>query len=441
MEKLNALAAERKFKDAKELMLEYNSADIAAFLEEAENDMVILFRLLPRDVAAEVFAYMDSEHCEKLIESISDNELSDVINSLYKDDAVDLVEDMPANVVVRILAKASPETRKQINEILNYPEDSAGSILTTEFVSLDKNLTVSEAFAKIRREGIKKETIYTCYVTQGRRLIGTVAIKDMLFADANDCIEDLMLTNFVCVKTGDDKEMVANLFDKYDLPAIPVVDNEERIVGIVTFEDAIDVIREEASEDFTKMAAITPSDDTYFKTPFWIHAKNRLPWLLLLMFSSTITGLILSRYESAFSAVPILVTFIPMLMDTGGNCGSQSSTMIIRGLALEEIRFRDIFHVILKEFSIAMIVSPILAICNGIRIYLMYHDLTIALIIVFSLIFTVTFAKFIGAVLPMLAKRCGLDPALMASPFITTIVDMSSMAIYFALATAMIPTL
>ena len=441
MEKLNALAAERKFKDAKELMLEYNSADIAAFLEEAGDSMVILFRLLPRDVAAEVFAYMDSEHCEKLIESISDNELSDVINSLYKDDAVDLVEDMPANVVVRILAKASPETRKQINEILKYPEDSAGSILTTEFVSLDKNLTVKEAFNKIRREGIKKETVYTCYVTQGRKLIGTVAIKDMLFADENECIEDLMLTNFVCVKTGDDKEMVANLFDKYDLPAIPVVDNDDRIVGIVTFDDAIDVIREEASEDFTKMAAMTPSDDTYFKTPFWVHAKNRLPWLLLLMFSSTFTGLILAKYEAAFSAVPILVTFIPMLMDTGGNCGSQSSTMIIRGLALDEIKFRDIFKVMLKEFSIAMIVSPILAVCNGIRIYLMYHDLTIALIIVFSLKFRLKLANVRGAVLPMLAKKCGLDPALMASPFITTIVDMSSMAIYFALATAMIPTL
>lgn len=442
MEQLLKLIDEKEYKLLKEAMPEYNTADIALFLEELDKaNLPIVFRLLPRDLAAEAFAYMSSDKCEELIEALSDKELSLIINSLSKDDAADLVEELPANVVVRLLDKASTETRKQINELLNYPENSAGSIMTTEFVSLARNLTVKGAFEKIKREGINKETVYTCYVTEGRRLVGTVTVKDMLFSDTDTLIEDLMLTNDVSIKTTDDKEEVGKLFDKYDLLAIPVVDNEDRIVGIVTFDDAIDVIREEASEDFSKMAAMTPSEDTYFRTPFWKHAKNRILWLFILMLSSTVTGMIIANYQDSFSTVPILVSFIPMLMDTGGNCGAQSSTMIIRGIALDEIRFKDIFKAIFKEFSISLCISPVLAILNGIRIYIMYGDAIISTVVALSLVCTIIIAKLIGAVLPLCAKRIGLDPAIMASPLITTLVDMCSIAVYFSLATNMIPAL
>ena len=447
MEKIYDLIKKRMPKQARELLAGQNPADIAAFFEhlvednenetEGINDITVMFRLLSKDMAAEVFAYLEQEICETLISKLTDDELSEVINNMFKDDAVDLVEEMPANVAVRILGRASKETREQINKLLGYPENSAGSILTTEFVSFSKEITVSGALEKIRREGVNKETVYTCYVTEdkSRKLVGIVTVRDLILADSSTQVKELMNTGVIFAKTGDDKEEVAKLFDKYDLIAIPVTDSEDRIVGIVTFDDAIDVIREAADEDISKMAAVVPSENTYLKTSAFSHAKNRIVWLIVLMLTSTFTGAVISSYQESFSALPLLVSFIPMLMNTGGNCGSQSSSLIIRGLAVDEIRFRDVFKVIFKEFSVAMIVSPILAIVNGVRIYFTYGDLAIAVIVSLSLVFTVLLAKLIGAILPMIAKKVGLDPALMASPLITTIVDMCSVAVYFSLAT------
>lgn len=348
-----------------------------------------------------------------------------------------LLEELPANLVNRILDTVSPSDRTLINQLLNYPEDSAGSIMTTEYVDIRQSMTVAQSMAHIKETGIHKETIYTCYVTDKRKLIGIVSAKDLMTTDDGILISELMETEIISVRTYTDKEEVAQLFRKYDLLALPVLDKDGLMVGIVTFDDAMDVMVEEATEDITKMAAINPSEKTYFNTSTFAHAKNRIPWLLILMLTSIITGTIITKYEDAFAAIPLLVSFIPMLMDTGGNCGSQSSTLVIRGLALSEIHFKDIFKVIFKEFRISIIVGAVLALTNGVRILIQYHNPNLALVIALSLIATVIISKLIGCILPLVASKVHLDPAIMASPLITTLVDTFSILIYFNIASLM----
>lgn len=439
LESIEQLVHERQFGKIREVLTSNEPADIALFLGEVNSQLLpILFRILPKELAAETFVEMDSDEQELLINAFSEQELKEVVDELFVDDAVDIIEEMPANVVKRILRNTDPETRNSINEILRYPKDSAGSIMTTEYVTLRPDMTVSESFDKIRRTGVDKETIYTCYVTNSnRKLLGLVSVRDLLLSPYNTPINSIMEQNIISVETLDDKENVANMFDKYDFISLPVVDKEYRLVGIVTFDDAIDVIQEEATEDIQKMGAILPSDDSYFKTPVWRHAKNRILWLLFLMLSATVTGAIIQNYEEAFTAVPILVAFIPMLMDTGGNCGAQSSTMIIRCLALGEIASRDMFKVIVKELCIALLVGVILALVNGIRVFIMYqgeNPMYLSVVTGMSLMGTVVIAKMLGGILPILAKMCKLDPALMASPLITTIVDTCSVMIFFNIA-------
>lgn len=439
LESIEQLVHERQFGKIREVLTSNEPADIALFLGEVNSQLLpILFRILPKELAAETFVEMDSDEQELLINAFSERELKDVVDELFVDDAVDIIEEMPANVVKRILRHTDPETRNSINEILRYPKDSAGSIMTTEYVTLRPDMTVSESFDKIRRTGVDKETIYICYVTNSnRQLLGLVSVRDLLLSPYNTPINVIMEQNIISVETLDDRENVANMFDKYDFISLPVVDKEYRLVGIVTFDDAIDVIQEENTEDIQKMSAILPSEDNYFKTPVWKHAKNRIMWLLFLMLSATVTGAIIQKYEAAFTAIPILVSFIPMITGTGGNCGSQSSTMIIRGLALDEITPHDMPKVIIKEFLIALFVGIILAIVNGIRIFIMYqgaNPLFLSLVTGLSLIGTAIIAKMLGGVLPILAKMCKLDPALMASPLITTIVDTCSVMIFFNIA-------
>ena len=436
---VNELLDSREFGRIRVLFTAMEPADIAELLGEIdEQRLPILFRILPKELAAETFVEIDSDEQELLINAFSERELHDVVEELFVDDAVDIIEEMPANVVKRILRHTDSEMRNSINEILRYPKDSAGSIMTTEYVSLKKDMTVSEAFDRIRRTGVDKETIYTCYVTDtDRKLIGLVTVKELLLSPYNTVINTIMEKNIISVETLDDKEEVANMFDKYDFMSLPVVDKENRLVGIVTFDDAIDVIQEENTEDIQKMGALQPIEETYLKTPVWRHAKNRIVWLLLLMLSATITGSIIENYEAAFTALPILVAFIPMLMDTGGNCGAQSSTMIIRGLALDEITPKDIMKIMFKEIRIAVVVGLILAAVNTLRIYIMYSGqdpLFLSAVTGLSLIATVVIAKMLGGVLPILAKLCKLDPALMASPLITTIVDTCSVIIFFNIA-------
>ena len=435
-EKVIELLEEKKYTSLQEYIDKLNSQDISGLFDDLTNeDMAILFRLLSKDEAAETFSYMDTDIQEKLINLLTDKELKLVIDELFMDDTVDLIEEMPSNVVKRILKTVSKEDRKTINELLKYPDDSAGSIMTTEFIDLKVNMTVEDAFEKIRKIGIDKETIYTCYVLDTRRKIkGLVTVKDLLLSDKNIQIKDIMETNVITVFTLDDQEEVAKKFDKYDFMALPVVDKEERLVGIITVDDAIDVIQEENTEDFEIMAAMTPTEDTYFKTSVFKHAKNRILWLLILMLSSTITGLIITHYENAFAAIPVLVSFIPMIMGTGGNCGSQSSTLIIRGMAVDEIKLKDFFRAIWKEFRVALLVGIALAICNGVRIVLQYKDIRLAIVLGSTLVGTVLLAKLLGCILPMLAKKLKLDPAIMAAPLITTIVDTCSILIYFAIA-------
>ena len=436
VEEIKTLFSERRYTELKKHLNEMNEADIAALFEGMEEEHIpILFRLLAKEEAAEVFARMEHEHQMVLINALTDKELGIVIDDLFLDDTVDLIEEMPANVVARILRNTDAKTRSQINELLKYPDDSAGSIMTVEYINIKPNMTIKEAIARIREKAPDSETIYTCYVTDSRTLIGVCTIKDLLLAKDDQYISDIMETNVITVNTLDDKEDVAKMFNKYDFLALPVVDKENRLVGIVTVDDAIDVLQDENTEDITKMAAIYDASDTYFKTSIFKHAKNRIVWLLVLMLSSTITGIIITKYESAFAAVPLLVSFIPMLMDTGGNCGSQASTLIIRGIALDEIVFKDIFKVIFKEFGVSIIVGIILSIVNGLRIYVFYHDLSIAIVVAGSLICTIMLAKFIGGVLPLIAKKLRLDPALMAAPLITTVVDTCSILVYFRIAT------
>lgn len=430
------LLQQRQYKAVRSILDVMNEVDIASLLSELDDkELALAFRLIPKDKAAEVFANMDSSMQTYLVEMFSEKELKELLDDLYMDDTVDMLEELPANLVNRILDAVSTSDRALINQLLNYPEDSAGSIMTTEYVDIRKNMTVAQAMAHIKETGIHKETIYTCYVTERRRLIGIVSAKDLMTTDDDVLIRDLMETEIISVKTHTDKEEVAKLFTKYDFLAIPVLDADELMVGIVTFDDAMDVMVEEATEDITKMAAINPSEKTYFETSVFAHAKNRIPWLLILMFTSIITGTIITRYENAFAAIPLLVSFIPMLMDTGGNCGSQSSTLIIRGIALSQIRFRDIFRVVFKEFRISLIVGAVLAVTNGIRVMIQYQNMELALVIALSLIGTVIIAKLIGCMLPLLASRVNLDPAIMASPLITTLVDIFSILIYFNIAT------
>ena len=424
------------FKAVHSILDVMNVVDIALLLEELnEKELTIAFRLIPKDKAADVFSNMSNTMQTNLVEMFTEKELKEILDDLYMDDTVDLLEELPANLVTRILNAVDSSKRNSINLLLNYPEDSAGSIMTTEYVSLHQSMTVKEAMTHIKQVGIHKETIYTCYVLERRKLIGIVSAKDLMTMNDDTVISEIMETEIISATTHTDQEEVAQLFSKYGLLAIPILDTGGLMVGIVTVDDAMDVMVEEATEDITIMAAMNPSEKSYFETSVFSHAKNRIVWLLVLMLSASITGAIITRYEDAFSAIPLLVSFIPMLMDTGGNCGSQSSTLIIRGLALNEIRFRDIFKVIFKEFRIALIVSIVLAFANGLRIFLVYHDMKLAVVIGLSLIATVILSKLIGCVLPLAAKKVHLDPAIMAAPLITTLVDTCSIIIYFSIAT------
>ena len=432
------LLAQREFKAVRSILDVMNEVDIASLLSTlSDKELALAFRLIPKDKAAEVFSNMDTSMQTYPVTMFTEKELKELLDDLYMDDTVDMLEELPANLVKRILATVSASDRSMINQLLNYPEDSAGSIMTTEYVDLREEMTVGQAMAHIKKTGIHKETIYTCYITERRKLVGIVSAKDLMTTDDDVPIKDLMETEIISVYTHSDQEQVAQLFTKYDLLALPVIDQDGRMVGIVTFDDAMDVMVDEATEDITKMAAINPSEKTYFETSVLQHAKNRIPWLLILMFTSIITGTIITRYENAFAAIPLLVSFIPMLMDTGGNCGSQSATLIIRGIALDEIRFTDLFKVMFKEFRISLIVGAFLAVANGVRIFIQYHNPGLAVVIACSLMGTVIMAKLVGCILPLLAKKVNLDPAIMASPLITTLVDTFSILIYFNIATVL----
>ena len=425
------LLAQREFKAVRSILDVMNEVDIASLLSTlSDKELALAFRLIPKDKAAEVFSNMDTSMQTYLVTMFTEKELKELLDDLYMDDTVDMLEELPANLVKRILATVSASDRSMINQLLNYPEDSAGSIMTTEYVDLREEMTVGQAMAHIKKTGIHKETIYTCYITERRKLVGIVSAKDLMTTDDDVPIKDLMETEIISVYTHSDQEQVAQLFTKYDLLALPVIDQDGRMVGIVTFDDAMDVMVDEATEDITKMAAINPSEKTYFETSVLQHAKNRIPWLLILMFTSIITGTIITRYENAFAAIPLLVSFIPMLTDTGGNCGSQSATLIIRGIALDEIRFTDLFKVMFKEFRISLIVGAFLAVANGVRIFIQYHNPGLAVVIACSLMGTVIMAKLVGCTLPLLAKKINLDPAIMASPLITIL-------IYFNIATVL----
>ncbi len=428
--------ANKEYKQLKNYINTIHAVDIATYLEDLdEKQVLIVFRLLGKELAAETFTHMDNESREKLVGALNEGEIREVMEEIYLDDAVDIIEDLPANVVDRLLENTEDEVRVRINELLNYPEDSAGSIMTVEYIGLSKEMTVKQAIKKIRQVGIDKETIYTCYVTERRRLQGYVALKDLLAASNEDLVEEVMDENVFFVETTDDQEDVAKLTRKYGLFTVPVVDREHCLVGIITVDDAMNVIEEEITEDINKMAAMRPLEDSYFETSVWEHARNRLPWLLFLMLSATVTGMILTRYDKVTSVLPIVVSFIPMLMGTGGNCGSQTATMVIRGLAVDEIKFSDWLKVLFIEIRVALGVSVFLSVINGLRIYLMYQDLWLASILSVTLIATIVMAKIIGCLLPLGAAKIKLDPAIMASPLITTIVDCGSILIYFVIIT------
>ncbi len=442
IQKLSLLLEEKKLAQISAVFKELYPADIAEIIEDSsipEKGLPILFRLLPKDIAAEVFVEMDGETQQALIQAFSDNELHEMLDELFVDDTVSIIEEMPANVVRRIIKNCAPEMRSQINKILEYPSDSAGSMMTPEYIFLRKDMTVEEAIDVIRRTGLDSETIYTCYVIEpDRTLIGVITVRELLLNSNNSSIADIMNTNIIYVETKTDKEDVAKLFDKYDFLAFPVVDAEKRLVGIITVDDAIDVIRDEATEDFSKMAAVMPIEESYFKASVFKHARNRILWLIILMISATITGAIITGYEETFSAIPLLIACLPMLMDTGGNCGSQTSTMIIRGMAVDEMKPRDFLKVWWKEIRIALIVGIALAAVNFLRVLLLYHSsadkIQLAITTSSALMFTVCLAQSLGCMLPMLAKACKLDPAIMASPLITTIVDALSVTVFFAIA-------
>ena len=445
---LEALLVEKKYSTIRDILSTMNPADIASVFDGLEESRLpLLFRLLPKELAAETFVEMEPDAQELLIRGFSDSELREVLDELYVDDAVDIVEEMPANVVRRILSQADPDMRKDINEILRYPENSAGSIMTTEYVSLRPGMTVEEAILRIRRTGVDKETIYTCYVTKNRTLIGLVSVKDLLLAqDDDETVDKIMETNVISVHTHTDQEEVARMFSKYNFLALPVVDTENRMVGIVTFDDAMDVMEDEATEDMEKMAAMLPSEHPYMRsTPVEIW-KNRIPWLLLLMVSATLTGIVITKFENSLAALPCLTAFIPMLMDTGGNSGSQACVSIIRGISLNEIEFRDLGRVVWKEIRVSVLCGVCLAVACFAKIIvidmllLKSESVTylVAFVVCATMAVTVCLAKIVGSTLPLLAKKLGFDPAVMASPIITTIVDFLSLLVYFAFATAML---
>ena len=441
MEELMDLLFTRQFRKLKDILTEMNEVDIATFIEELDSEKtVVVFRMLPKELASDVFACLEVDKQEHIINCITDYELGTIVDDLFVDDAVDMLEELPANVVKRVLKNARPATRKLINQFLNYPENSAGSIMTAEYVGLKQSMTVEQAFAYIRKNGVDKETIYTCYVMDAkRRLEGVVTVKDLLMNPYEEIIGNIMDTHVIKAFTTEDQEEVADSFQKYDLLSLPVVDHEERLVGIVTVDDVVDVMEQEATEDFEKMAAMLPSEKPYLKTGVFQLAKNRIAWLLILMISSMITGGILAKYEAAFAVIPLLVTFIPMLTDTGGNAGSQSSTMIIRGMAVGEIEPGDLFKVLWKELRVGIIVGAILGFVNYVRLVILYPGKEmLCLTVVLSLMVTVVIAKTIGCVLPIAAKVFHLDPAIMAAPLITTIVDAVSLIIYFQLACSLL---
>lgn len=443
LDEIRELTENRDFASLRKLAEDFAPADIAQiFSESDEEDLLILFRLLPKDTAAECFVEMDTDVQQSLIEALSDKELTEIVDDLFLDDAVDIIEEMPANMVKRILENTSPETRARINQLLKYPKDSAGSIMTVEFVELRARMTVAEAFERIRATGLDKETVYTCYVTDDRRtLIGIVTVKDMLLAGNEAVVGDIMTTTIISVTTATDKEETAKTLAKYDLIALPVVDNEDRLVGIVTVDDAIDVIKEEDTEDIELMAAILPSDKPYLKTSVFEIWRKRIPWLLLLMVSATFTGAILRNFETALAAVPVLIAFIPMIMDTGGNAGGQASATVIRGLSLGDIEMRDILRVMFKEVRVALMCGVTLGVINFGKIML-FHEAQSwqqALVVCSTLVLAVVIAKIVGCTLPIIAKRIGFDPAVMASPFITTIVDALALLVYFGIAKSVLP--
>lgn len=437
------LLEQRKFNTLRDIVIDMNEVDIAELIDEATPEQaVVVFRLLPKQLAAEAFAYMDSDTQTRLVEVLADRELRLVMQELFVDDVAAMLDEMPAGVVKKMLKATSPEDRREINQILKYPEDSAGSVLTTECVKLKASSTVADAFEYIRKFGPDKETIYTCYVTDdNRHLQGVLTVKDLLLANGDDIIGNLMESNVISAYTTDDQEQVAKLFTKYDFTAMPVVDSENRLVGIITVDDIVDVIEKEATEDIEKMAAILPGDKPYLKTGIFETVKQRIPWLVLLMFLATFTGMIIASFESALAGSIALTAFIPMIMNTGGNSGSQSSVAIIRSLALDDIEFKDTGKIILKESGVSVICGIILAIANYIKIMVFDNmvlgsnvSVKVALVVCFTLLVTVVAAKIIGCTLPLLAKLCHLDPAVMASPFITTIVDAISLFVYFQIA-------
>ena len=436
---------EKKYASLRDILVTMNPSDVAGLFDGLEDKQIpVMFRLLPKEQAAETFVEMEPEAQQLLIQGFSDNELREVLDELYVDDAADLVEEMPANVVKRILTQADPEMRSSINQILRYPENSAGALMTMEYVSLRPDMTVEESILRIRRQGVDKETIYTCYVlAKDRTLLGIVTVKDLLLAESDDTeIQEIMTENVISVTTQDDQEEVAKMFSKYNFLALPVVDTEKRMVGIVTFDDAMDVMEEEATEDMEIMAAMTPSEKSYLKSsPFDLY-KHRIPWLMLLMVSATFTGMIISSFESALALLPALTAFIPMLMDTGGNCGSQSSVTVIRALSLDELELSDVLIVLWKEVRTAVLCGVTLAALCFLKVLLIDRllmgnqsiSLSVDLVICLALGVTVVMAKMVGCTLPLLAKRLGFDPAVMASPFITTIVDALSLLVYFLFA-------
>ena len=438
MEKIKDLIDHRQYTLLRQEMSEWNEADVATLLEELpEEELIKIFRILPKTIAADVFSYLSIETEQLIITALTDREAANIINNLMADDATDLMEEMPASVVKKLLANASSETRRDINHLLRYPEASAGSIMTVEFVDLKESLTVEEAINRIRKTGIDKETINICYVLdKQRKLLGTVSLRYLLLSDNNETIGNIMNDNVISLSTLMDQEEVARIFQKYDFTSMPVVDNEQRLVGIVTVDDVVDIMQEEATEDIEKMAAIVPSDKPYMKTGIIETWKKRIPWLLLLMISATVTGKIITHYEQALGTYVVLTAFIPMLMDTGGNAGGQASVTIIRGLSLQEIEFHDMLKIVWKETRVALLCGVTLAAANFVKLMLLDRvSLAIAFVVCVTLLMAVLFAKIVGCTLPMFAKKIGFDPAVMASPFITTIVDALSLMIYFQVAT------
>lgn len=441
IKKLEDLLEVRNYGEIRILLKDENEVDIASILEEfPQKDLIIVFRLLPKDKAAEVFSYLPVDIQKQLVETLSNREVANIIDDLYTDDAVDIIEEMPANVVKKILSLASPETRKDINLLLKYPTDSAGSIMTTEFVDLFAELTVEKAIQRVKALGIDSETINVCYVINDKRhLVGYVSLRTLLLSEPDDLIGDLMTENIKMAHTNDDQEKIAQMFQKYDFYSIAVVDNEDRLVGIVTVDDVMDIMQEETTEDIEKMAAIMPTDKPYLKTSIFETYKKRIPWLLLLMISASITGKIISGFEDALSSYVVLTAFIPMLMDTGGNAGSQASVSIIRSISLGEIEFRDVPKIVCKEFGVSLLIGITLSIANFFKIMLIDHVTPlVALVICVTIFATIVIAKMVGCLLPMFAKKLGFDPAIMASPFITTIVDALSLMVYFNIATMLL---